>query len=84
MKAYFSRLQPFYLLGKEDLGDHEAFDAYPVEIDETVLANVRSVRRLVLKMQKLFEEHAAPEECAQLEADILSEEIRRIFKTKAQ
>jgi hypothetical protein len=84
MKAYFSRQVPFYLLSAEDLTDELAFDAYPVEVDEVALANVRSVRRLVTSMEKLFENNPAPEECAQAEADALIEDVRRIFKTKAQ
>jgi len=82
--AYFTRLQPFYLLSKEELGDHEAFDAYPVEVDATTIANVRSVRRLIEQMEQTFKDNPAPEECAELEAGIFEAGVRKIFKTRAQ
>ncbi len=84
MKAYFSRLTPFYLVTQEEMESELGFDAYPVEVDEVVLANVRSVRRLVQKMEEAFDINPAPEECAQLECDMFAEDVRRIFKTKAQ
>lgn len=84
IKAYFSRRVPFYLLSADEVSDTEGFDAYPVEVDPVVLANVRSVRRLVNGMEALFERGSAPEEVAQVECDELASEVRRIFKTKAQ
>jgi len=84
VKAYFSRKQPFYILGQSDMGDHESFDAYPVMIDEVTLANVRSIRRLILSMDALFAVSGAPEDCAVEEAATFEKEVRRIFKTKAQ
>lgn len=83
-KAYFSRQEPFYVLGQEDISDSAGFDAVEVEIDPIVLANVRSVRRLILMMEEMFVDHPAPEECAQEECDIFAAEVRRIFKTRAQ
>lgn len=82
--AYFSRIQPFYLLSKEELGDHEAFDAYPVEVDEVTLRNVRAIRKLIKDMEVLFMDNPAPEECAVAEALAFESAVRRIFKTKAQ
>jgi len=84
VKAYFNRLKPFYLLGANEALDEIGFDAYPVEVDDVTLANVRSVRRLVEKMEALFLESGAPEDFAQAEADVLEAEVRRIFKTRAQ
>ena len=84
VKAYFSRRTPFYLLSAEEAKDDLGFDAYPVEVDEKVLANVRSVRRLVAMMGKMFEEGSAPEDCAQAECDVLAEQVRLIFKTRKQ
>jgi hypothetical protein len=84
VKAYFSRVQPFYLLSKAECGDHEAFDAYPVEVDEVTLANVRSIRRLMTAMEEMFLEGGAPEDSAVTEAELFETEVRRIFKTKAQ
>ena len=82
--AFFNRRTPFYLLGKQDITDDLGFDAYPVEVDSITLAQVRAVRRLVVEMEKMFEEGAAPEESAQAEADKLQEACRLIFKTRAQ
>lgn len=85
MKAYFNRNTPFYLLGKQDITDTLGFDAYEVEVPETVLANVRAIRRLVTEMEKMFvEESGAPEDCAQVEADRLVAACQLIFKTRAQ
>ena len=84
VKAYFSRLVPFYFLGEDEVNDSNGFDAYPVEVEDTVLANVRSVRRLVVSAEELFADSPAPEEQPQLEADFVAAEVRRIFKTRAQ
>ena len=84
VQAFLNRRVPFYLLGASEVTDENGFDAYPVEVEDTVLANIRSVRRLVAKMKATFEEGAAPEDSAQAEADILSKEVQRIFKTRAQ
>jgi len=84
MKAFFSRVVPFYFIEGKEMSDDQGFDAYPVEVEPKVLANARSARRLVAKMESLFLENSAPEEAAQAEADICADEIKRIFKTKAQ
>jgi len=84
VRAYFTRRHPFYLLGAEDVTDELGFDAYPVEVEDTTLANVRSVRRLVKTMEDSFMDHTAPEDCAQQEADELEALVRLIFKTRAQ
>ena len=84
VRAYFSRLVPFYLLATDEISDVEGFDAYPVEVDPVVLANVRSVRRLVETMENLFDRNPAPEEVAQTEVDEFASEVRLIFKTRAQ
>jgi len=82
--AYFSRLQPFYLLEKGEMSDHESFDAYPVEVDKVTLRNVRAVRELIEDMEAMFQTNTAPEDCAVKEAAFFEERVRRIFKTKAQ
>lgn len=84
MKAYFSRRTPYYVMGAAEMGDSDAFDAYPVTVDPVVLANVRALRRLVIATEESFIEHSAPEECAQLECDEFSAGIRLIMKTRAQ
>lgn len=83
-KAYFSRRKDFFLLSPEDIGSEEGFDAYPVEVDEVALANIRSVRKLLEQMYESFQNNSAPEECAQQEADMFVDGVRRIFKTRAQ
>lgn len=83
IKAFFSRRVPLYLMGADEMGDSEGFDAYPVEVEDTVLANVRSMRRLIKSLEESFEV-SAPEESAQAEADLLSEHVGFIFKQKAQ
>ena len=84
VRAFFSRRVPMYLLGADEVKDSDGFDAYPVEVDPVALANVRSLRRLVLQMEDLFETGSTPEDGAQTEADELVAEVRRIFKSKAQ
>lgn len=83
VKAFFSRRVPFFVLGTQDISDTEGFDAYPIMIEDTVLANVRALRRLNGRMTDLFELNA-PEECAQDEADFFETEAMKIFKTRAQ
>ena len=84
VKAYFSRKVPFYLLSSEEMGDHESFDAYPVQVEASVLANMRAARRLIKKMEEIFEASTAPEDCAQNEADVLIGEAQLLFKTRRQ
>jgi len=84
VKAYFSRREPFYLLSANAINDSQGFDAYPVEVDPVALANITSVRNLIMKMEKGFMEGGAPEETAQAECDMFVEEVRKIFKTRAQ
>jgi len=84
VKAYFSRQIPFFLKGKNEMSDDESFDAYPVEVEDTVLANCRSIRKLLTEMEQMFMDGPAPEECAVAEAEYFAAEVRRIFKTKAQ
>jgi len=84
MKAYFSRQIPFFLKSANEMSDDESFDAYPVEVSATVLANCRSIRKLMLEMEDIFMNNPAPEECAKQEALYFANEVSRIFKTKAQ
>jgi len=84
VRAYFNRRTPFYLLSPAEATDSLGFDAYPVEVDEVTLANVRSVRRLVELMEAHIEQSGAPEDSAQADADLLETHVRRIFKTRAQ
>jgi hypothetical protein len=84
VKAYFSRKQPFYLLSGKEMGDHESFDAYPVEVDEVTLRNVRAIRELIVRMEDIFLNSTAPEDCAVKESALFETQVRRIFKTVAQ
>lgn len=83
VKAFFTRKSPFYLLSKGEATDSEAFDAYPVEVEDYVLDNVRSVRKLIDQMEEMFRNGPAPEECAVEEAAAFEAEVKRIFKTRA-
>jgi len=78
MKAYFSRVTPFYLIGQNEIGDHESFDAYPVDVDPQLLMVAQGLRGLVKTMERAFENNPAPEECAQAEADLLDEIVKEL------
>ena len=84
VKAYYSRLLPFFLMTAEEMTDDQSFDAYPVMVDEVTLANCRSIRRLMIMMEAVHLAGSAPEDCAVSESAIFEDEVRRIFKTKAQ
>jgi hypothetical protein len=84
VKAYFSRKIPFFLMGAGEMTEDQSFDAYPVMVDEVVLKNCRSIRRLMTMMDIQFLAGSAPEDCAELEAGMFADEVRRIFKTVAQ
>lgn len=78
MKAYFSRLVPFYLIAPEDADDSIGFDAYPVDVDPRTVAVCQALRRLERQMDNVFDRMPAPEEKTQEEALIfegLLEEI---------
>lgn len=70
VKAYFSRLVPFYLLRERD--DSEGFDAYPVEVEGHILDLAEDLRSVANEMTRLFDNMPAPEERTQEEADFLS------------
>lgn len=69
VKAYFSRLEPFYLMAPNEISDSSGFDAAPVEVNAEVLEKVRKLRSLIVQMEELFVSHPTYEECAQEEAD---------------
>ena len=79
MKAYFNRNAPLYLLAADEMGDHEGFDAYPVDVDGTKLEQIQALREVILLMEALFQNNPAPEECAQSEAETFVGAIGAIF-----
>lgn len=84
VKALWNRRVPFFLGTAEEFGDSDGFDAYPVEVEETTLKNVRDLRALLANMENMFDNMPAPEEAAQEEADNFSAGCRLIFKTRKQ
>ena len=79
IKAFFSRLVPFYLVPVDDADDSVGFDAYPVEVDERTLATAVALRRISERMTEKFDNMPAPEEAAQEEADLFEELIAEAY-----
>ena len=69
VKAYFSRVTPFYLIPVEDMTDHQGFDAYPVMVEADALIKAVLLREMSKTMTELFDNMPAPEEKTQDEAD---------------
>jgi hypothetical protein len=78
-KAYFNRQVPMYVLSADELGDNEGFDAYPVEIDGLEVEKIQALRELLLLMEAQFMNSPAPEEAAQMEADLFVAGLKEIF-----
>ena len=78
MKVFFDRTSPFYIV------EEDSFHAVPVEIDEVVVVNIRSLRQLFLTMDEAVDAAGAPEDTAQELTDIFVAEVRKIFKTRKQ
>jgi len=76
VQAYFSRVEPFYLL--REVTDSEGFDAYPVEVPASALVKVEKIKAILRTMTELFDEMPAPEERTQEEADALVKLLRLI------
>ena len=77
VKTHFSRRARFFVV--EDMTSEDGFDAYPVEIDESVIARLRALKVLLDRMYDVFEVNPAPEECAQSEADLLAELVEEVW-----
>jgi len=80
MKAYFSRLTPFYLLSEEEAGDSAGFDSYPVEVTPDLLTLCENLRSVTVDMTAKFDDMPAPEERTQEEADYLSDLLKAVFR----
>lgn len=70
-QTHFSRRARFFIV--DDMTTEDGFDAYPVEVDKNVLTRVKALKEVLDRMYDAFERNPAPEECAQQEADLLSE-----------
>ena len=84
VKAMLNRLAPFWLLSAEEASDQLAFDAYPVEVEDTTLKNAQDLRKLMIEAEVMIFESGAPEDTAQTLADFIENELRLICKTRKQ
>lgn len=76
-KANFSRRARFFVV--RDTSTEEGFDAYPVDIPMRTIGRVESIRNVIDRMYEAIESNPAPEECAQQEADLLTELLDEVF-----
>ena len=76
-KSHFSRRARLFLV--LDTSTEDGFDAYPVEIPERTITRVKAIKSFIDRMYDSFELNPAPEECAQKEADLLTELLDEMF-----
>ena len=77
VKSHFSRRARLFMV--LDTASEDGFDAYPVEVPERTLLRVKAIKEVIDRMYDAFELNPAPEECAQEEADLLTELLDEIF-----
>jgi len=79
VKAFISRLTPFYILPADGAGDSIGFDSYPVEVDQRTVDLAVALRSLKGEMDLMFDNMPAPEERPQDEADFFAAALEEII-----
>ena len=77
--AHFSRRARFFMV--LDNSTEDGFDAYPCDVPVRTLQRVAGIKAIIDRMYATFELNPAPEECAQAEADLLTELLDELFGT---
>lgn len=75
--VHFSRRARMFVV--HDMDTEDGFDAYPVEMPERTLTRVKGIKDVIDRVYESFESNPAPEECAQAEADLLTELLDELF-----